>query len=39
MPSSAVGQKPLAYIWLKVPEATGIIAKEIPTTEMRPVPI
>jgi hypothetical protein len=38
VPSSADGQNPLAYIWAKAPEATVMMANEMPTTEMRPVP-
>ncbi len=39
VPSAAVGQKPFAYICLKAPWATGIMANEMPTTEIRPVPM
>ncbi len=39
MPFASTGQYPLAYIWAKAPEATGMMAKEVPTTEMRPVPM
>lgn len=38
-PSAAMEQKPLVYIWLNAPVAIGIIAKDVPTTEIRPVPI
>ena len=37
-PSASVGQYPLVYIWLNVPVATVMVANEVPTTEMRPVP-
>jgi len=39
VPSAAVGQYPVAYIWLSAPVATGIVAKDVPTTEIRPVPM
>lgn len=39
VPSSAVGQKPFSYICVNAPVATGIMANEMPTTEMRPVPM
>lgn len=39
VPSAAVGQKPLAYICSKAFEATVIVAKETPTTEITPVPM
>lgn len=38
-PSASSWQVPLAYIWLKAPVATGMMAKEVPTTEIRPVPM
>ena len=39
VPSESTGQNPLAYIWAKAPSATGMMEKEIPTTETRPVPM
>ena len=39
VPSAAVGQNPLLYICVKAPVATVMMAKEIPTTEIRPVPM
>ena len=37
-PSESEGQKPLAYIWARLPWATGITLKETPTTDNTPVP-
>jgi hypothetical protein len=39
LPLSSTGQYPLAYICAKAPDATGMMAKEVPTTEIRPVPM
>lgn len=39
VPLAAVGQIPSAYIWLKAPRATGIMANDVPTTLRRPVPV
>jgi hypothetical protein len=38
-PSGASEQKPLEYIWSNAPVAIGMIAKDVPTTEIRPVPM
>jgi len=38
-PSAASLQYPFEYICENAPEATGMMAKEVPTTEMRPVPM
>lgn len=38
VPSASEGQKPVAYICVRAPVATGIVANEVPTTEIRPVP-
>ncbi len=38
-PAASVGQKPVAYIWAKAPLATGMVAKDVPTTEIKPVPM
>lgn len=37
-PASFDGQNPVAYIWVKAPVATGMTVKEVPTTEINPVP-
>lgn len=39
VPSAAVGQYPLAYICDKVFVAMGMMANDVPTTEIKPVPI
>ena len=38
-PLASTGQKPVWYIWERAPVAMGMVAKEVPTTEMRPVPM
>ena len=38
-PALLVGQYPVEYICANAPVATGIVAKEVPTTEINPVPI
>ena len=38
VPSAAVGQYPVAYICANAPDAMGITVKEVPTTEIKPVP-
>lgn len=38
LPFASEGHMPLAYIWLSAPVATGMVAKDVPTTEIRPVP-
>lgn len=36
--SGSIGQNPDWYIWFRPPMATGMIAKDVPTTDRRPVP-
>jgi hypothetical protein len=37
-PAASLGQKPVLYICEKAPDATGMMAKDVPTTEINPVP-
>lgn len=39
LPLASEGQNPVLYICDKAPVATGIVAKEVPTTEIKPVPM
>lgn len=39
LPLASDGQNPVVYICESAPVATGMIAKEVPTTEINPVPI
>ncbi|KAH0357933.1 Xanthine/uracil permease, partial [Aureobasidium melanogenum] len=38
LPFASDGQKPVAYICEKAPVATGMVAKDVPTTDINPVP-
>lgn len=39
LPVASTLQNPFLYIWAKAPLATGMIAKDVPTTEISPVPM
>jgi hypothetical protein len=37
-PWASEGQNPVLYICVNAPVATGIVANDVPTTEIKPVP-
>ena len=39
LPSASEGQNPVVYICASAPLATGIVANDVPTTEISPVPM
>ena len=39
LPEASEGQNPVLYICDRAPVATGMVANDVPTTEINPVPI